>query len=268
MLACCPTTTFGGAHYVCSMGLSKFCADILELASNATASRMVYVLRLDALSASPHGLDATNVHAVSSNDWSALQSAKLRHPLLKGKDTLGQVAMHLTAWEAVMCIQEFASCLDKYLATYLAKSVQATKSTSAKKLKTNQAGLGNFKSMAELARKVTTLWLRPKPKAGRGAPAGQGLFLHSLVCFELSAKFFFELHNPNKQPGKRLRPGSTLEESSKLIWFACNTLSAYKASASELYASFPGTNVRMPLVMYPEKNKEDQRPWPPNTWWR
>ncbi len=262
MLACCPTVTFGGAHYVCSMVLSKFCADILVLANAATSSRMVYVLRLDALEASPQGLDASNVHAVSCSDWSAIQSAVLGHPLLKGRDTLEQVSMHLTTWEAALCLKEFASHLDKYLVIYLAKSKQDLKLGT--KLGTKPKGL---KSMADLARQVTGLWLRPKPKVKRGAPAGKGLFLHSLVCFEQSAKFFFELHNPNKQPGKRPRPGSPPEES-KLVWFSCNTLTAYEKSVSQLYVSFPGTNLRMPLVMYPEKNKEEQQTWPPNTWWR
>lgn len=263
MLACLPVTTFGGAHFVCSMGLSKFCADILVLVNHATTSRMVYILRLDALSATHQGLDASNVHAVSCSDWSALQRAKLGHPLLKGKDTLEQVKMHLTTWEAAMCLHEFASYLDKYLATYLAKSMQATKTLpGTEKPKTNLAK--GFKSMVEIARQVTTSWLRPKPKAKRGALSGQGLFLHSLVCFERSAEFFFALHNPNKQPGKR---SDSIEES-KLVWSMCNTLRAYQDSTSEVYVSFPGTNLRMPLVMYPEKNKEAQKPWPTNMWWQ
>ena len=254
MLACCQPTSLEEAMFVCSMALSKFCADILVLANAASSSRMVYKLCLGALSASPRGLDASNVEAASCNDWAAVKNMALGHPLLNDEATLDKVAMHLTTWEASKCLQEFASCLDTCLTNF-----------QQRKLGTKPKKQG--KLMADLARQVTARWLRPNnPKNRRAAPAGQGLFVHTLVCFEQSSKFFFELHNQGKSATKRPRPGEL--EGNKPCWLACNTLALYQKSESDLYASFPGINMRLALVMYPEKPKDEQRPWPKNVWWQ
>lgn len=257
MLACWQATSLEEATFVCSMVLSKFCADILVLVHSASTSRMVYKLSLSALSASPQGMDASNVEAASCNDWAAVKNMALGHPLLKDEATLDKVAMHLTTWQAMKCVQGFASCLDTCLTNFQARK------PGAKPKK-------QVKLMTDLARQLSAKWLRPNnPKNRRAAPAGQGLFVHSLVCFEQTSKFFFELHKPGKSATKRPRPSENEESKPSLpFWLACNTIALYQKSASELYVSFPGINLRVPLVMYPEKTKDEQQPWSKNMWWQ